>query len=80
MHEMVVRAFAHGVMGCQINPSWWTNAVVCAIRVQWDGAYKRFIAANKNITHIIVAVGFLSCYLNGPLLYVQHHITVNKMF
>ena len=23
--------------------------------------------------------GFLSCYLNGSLLYVSHHITINKM-
>ena len=27
----------------------------------------------------LAAAGFLSYYLNGPLLYVLQHITVNKM-
>ena len=30
------------------------------------------------LTHV-VEVGFLSCYLSGPLPYAQRHITVNKM-
>ena len=28
---------------------------------------------------LVTAAGFLSRYLNGPLSYVQRHITVNKM-
>ena len=35
---------------------------------QWDGAYKRTLAANwKIVAHVVVAAGFLSHYLNGPL-------------
>ena len=45
----------------------------------WDGAYKMTLAANQKVAQVVVAVGFLSHYLNGPLPYVQHHITVNKM-
>ena len=45
----------------------------------WDGAYKRTLAVNwKRVAHV-AAVGFISRYLNGPLPYVRHHITVNKM-
>ena len=28
---------------------------------------------------IVVAAGFVSCYLDGPLPYIRSHITVNKM-
>ena len=30
------------------------------------------------VVHVVVAVGFLSHYMNGPLLYVRRHITVLK--
>ena len=32
----------------------------------------------ERVAHV-VAAGFLSRYLNGPLPYVQRHITANKM-
>ena len=31
----------------------------------------------ERVAHV-VAAGFLSCYLNGPLLYVRRHIAVTK--
>ena len=43
----------------------------------WDGAYKRCLADNQKEIPSSGAVGFL--YLSGPLPYVQHHLTVNKM-
>ena len=33
----------------------------------WDCAYKRTLAANKKVAHVVRAAGFLSRYLNGPL-------------
>ena len=44
----------------------------------WDGAYKRTLAANQKVDYV-VAAGFLSHYLSGPLPYVRRHITVDKM-
>ena len=32
----------------------------------WDGAYKIFLAANREVTDEVAAVGFLFDYLNGP--------------
>ena len=43
----------------------------------WDGTYERSLAVNKKVAHV-VAAGFLSHYLCGPVPYVQHHITINK--
>ena len=45
----------------------------------WDDAYKRTLAANRNVVAYVEAAGFLSSYLSGPLPYVRRHITVNKM-
>ena len=33
------------------------------------GAYKRIIAANRRVAHVVAAAGFLFHYLNGPMLY-----------
>ena len=38
----------------------------------WVDAYKR-------VTFVVVAMGFRSDYLSGPLPYVGRHISVNKM-
>ena len=59
----VVRAFAHGAMGCRIDPSWGgpieLNLVPASaprlveqrpwyvLSCLWDGAYKRTLAANR---------------------------------
>ena len=43
----------------------------------WDVAYKRTLAANRKVAHV-VAAGFLFRYVNGPLPYVRRHITVTK--
>ena len=58
----VVRAFAHGVMGRRIDPSWWTHYAIsrssqCSttgvtrpryvLSCLWDVAYKRTIAVNR---------------------------------
>ena len=58
---------------------WSTKAVVCDIlSVGWC-IYKITLAViSERVAHV-AAAGFLSHYLSGPLPYVQHHITVNKM-
>ena len=45
----------------------------------WDGAYKRTLAVNRRVAHLVAVTGFFSRYLNGSLLYVRRHITVDKM-
>ena len=34
---------------------------------------------SERVAHVVVAAGFLSQYLSGPLPYVQHHITINVL-
>ena len=46
----VVRAFAHGAMGRQIDPSWGGHIelfLVPASAPLWDGAYKRTHTVNQ---------------------------------
>ena len=38
-------------------------------------AYKRTLATDQRVAHVVVEVGFLSCYLNGSVLCVQCYIT-----
>ena len=42
----------------------------CVLSCLWDGAYKRFLAVNQRVAHVVTAVGFLSHYLSDPLPYV----------
>ena len=46
--------------------------LVYVLSCLWDDAYKR----SKRVAHVVVAEGFLSHYLSGPLPYVRIHITV----
>ena len=78
----MVRAFAHGAMGCWIDPAWWTHwaisrsrhcpmtgvtkAVVCIIL---SVGYKRTLAANRRVAHV-AAASFLFHYLSDSLLYI----------
>ena len=32
----------------------------------------------ERVDHVVAAMGFLSCYLNGPLPYVRCHITIHQ--
>ena len=42
---------------------------------------KYFILPSSEVSHVVVAICFLSCYLNGLLPYARRHdITLNKMF
>ena len=84
----MVRAFAHGVMGRRIDPSWVGPIEIFLVPASaprlvlqrpwyvlsclWEGAYKRTLA----VAHV-AAAGFLSHYLSGPLSHVRHHITIN---
>ena len=45
----------------------------------WDGTYKRTLAADMYVAHVVAAAGFLSHCLNGYIPYARRHITVNKM-
>ena len=45
----------------------------------WDGAYKRSLAANWTALTVMWQQLISSRYLRGPLLYVQHYITIKKM-
>ena len=76
----MVRSFAHGAMGRQIDPSWSgpielflipasAPRLVYVILSVGGGAYKRTLAVNRRVAHV-AALGFLSRYLNGPLPYV----------
>ena len=54
-----------------------TKAVVCAILSGMVHIKEPLLLIGKS-SHV-VAAGFFSYYLSGPLLYVRRHITVNKM-
>ena len=90
----MVRAFAQGAMGRRIDPSWggpielfffqpvlhdWCNKG-CGMYYPVYGMVhiKEPLLLIERVAHV-VAAGFLSHYLSGPLPYVRHHITVNKM-
>ena len=45
---------------------------------QWDGAYKRSLAANRNEQPMWQQRVSSTCYSNGPLPYVRRHITITK--
>ena len=53
------------------------KVVLCA--TLWNCAYKRTLADNQNVAHVVVVESFLSPYLSGPFPYFRRHITVNKM-
>ena len=70
----------HWAISCssQCSTTGVTKAMVCAI-LSVDVAYKRTLAViSEKVAHV-VAAGFLSRYLSGPLPYVRRHVTVNKM-
>ena len=70
-----VRAFAHGAMGYRIDPSWWTHwAISHSSQCSTTG-----VCGMVHIKDPLLLIGKSSHYLNGPLPYVRHHITVNKM-
>ena len=84
----VVRAFAHSVMGHRIDPSWWTYwAISHSSQCSTNGITKAVVCPVCGVVHIkdpLLLIGKSSpCsgssgYLNGPLPYVWHNITVNK--
>ena len=85
----VVRAFAHGAIDHQINPSWWTHgAICCSSQCSTTGVTKAVVCANlyMHIIEPLLLIGKSSpCgdskfphFLNGPLPYVRRHITVTK--
>ena len=47
----------------------WCNKGCCMCYPVLDGGYKRHHAANQRVAHV-VAAGFFSHYLNGPLPFV----------
>ena len=56
-----------------------TNAVVSIILSVRGSIWKIPCCWLKRVAHV-VAAGFLSGYIRGPLPHVWHHITVNKMY
>ena len=81
----MVRAFAHGAMGCRIDPSWCTHLAISRFsECSMTGVTKAMVCGMMHIKEservaYEAAVGFLSRYLSGPLPLVCCHITVNKM-
>ena len=89
----VVRAFAHGAMGRSSDRSFmvdllsyfsfqpmihdWCNKdyPVC----EMVHIKEPLLLIGTSSYYVVEAADFLSRYLNGPLPYVRHHITVNKM-
>ena len=90
----VVRAFAHGAMGRQIDPSWGGPIDLFLVPVHHDWCNKGRgmcypVCGMVHIKEPLLLIRksspcggsrFLSHYLSGPLPYVRRHITVNKMF
>ena len=88
----MVRAFAHGAMGRQIDPS-WGGPISCVSQCSTTGVTKAVVSAilSVGMVHIKESLlligksspcddsGFLSRYPSGPLPYVRHHIIVNTM-
>ena len=74
----MVRAFAHGVMGRRIDPSWGGPIelfLVPASQCSTTGVTKAVICVMLTVVHTdivahVAAAGFPSRYLNGPLPYV----------
>ena len=79
----MVRAFAHGAMGRRIDPSWGGSIdLVLFPRLVSRGMC--YPVWDVHIKEPLLLIGKSSPYggsgyLNGPLLYVRRHITVNKM-
>ena len=82
----MVRAFAHGAMGRRIDPSWSgpielflvpasaprmcnKGCVVCYPVCGMVHIKEPLLLIEKRVSKV-VAAGFLSCYLNGPLSYL----------
>ena len=82
----MVRAFAHGAMGRQIDPSWGgpielflvPASGMCYPVCGMAHIKEPLLLFTERVAHV-TAAGFLSHYLSGPLPYVRRHITVNKM-
>ena len=55
-----------------------TNAMVCAI-LSGMVHIKEPLLLIERIDSVVAAAGFLSCYLNGLLSYIQCHIMALKM-
>ena len=53
--------------------------MVCAILSLGWGIEKIPCCYSERVAHVVAAVGFLSHCLGGPLLYIQRHISINKM-
>ena len=79
----MVKAFAHGVIGRRIDPSWWTHWAIsrsshcpttgvtkAVVSCLWDDAYKITLAAKSERVAHVAAAGFLSPYMSGSLPYV----------
>ena len=76
-HFIFLSSFSHS---SQCSMRGVTKAVVCVgCPVCGMMHIKEPLLLIRKIAHVVVAAGFLSRYLNGPLPYVWRHITVNKM-
>ena len=49
--------------------NWCNKRLWYVLSCLWDDAYKITLAANQKVAHVMAA-GFLSRYLSGPLPYV----------
>ena len=50
----VVRAFAHGAMGCRIDPSWWTHSAIS------PSSQCTTTGVRKAVVCVILSVGTLA--------------------
>ena len=79
------RVSAHGVMSLWITPSWWTQwaIYIAASAPQLCNKYRSLFHPFCEMViisnHVVVAAGFLSRYLSGPLPYVWHHRIVKNV-
>ena len=56
---------------------WYNKVLYCAILSEIMHINDLLLLIR--VVHAVVAAGFLSCSLSGSVLYVRHHITINKM-
>ena len=73
-------------MGHRINPSWWTHSAISWFTNAPHCSKDWYVLSclwvvhinTESVAHEVVAAGFFSHCLSGPLRYVWYHITINK--
>ena len=80
MVRWVIRSILHGGPISHSSQCSTIGVTRYVLSCLWGGAYKRPPCCySERVAHVVAVAGFLSRYMNGPLPYVQYHITI-KMY